>query len=77
MTTPLTPEGAKNWFNMVYSVTEKSTPITMFFLVAFMIIGYVVTKKEITRLHVVNQAIWHQLQEKNVEMLKLALECNK
>lgn len=32
MTAPLTPDQAKSWFNTIYSVTERSTPITMVFI---------------------------------------------
>lgn len=32
MTTPLTPEGARSWFNTLYGFTERSTPITMVFI---------------------------------------------
>lgn len=29
---PLTPDQAKGWFNTLYSFTERSTPITMVFI---------------------------------------------
>lgn len=77
MTTPLTPEGAKSWFNTFYSVTEKSTPITMLFLVAFLVVGYVVTKREIKRLQDMNATVWQQLQQRNNDMIQLALDCHK
>jgi hypothetical protein len=32
MATPLTPDEAKSWFSVLYSATEKSTPVTMLFL---------------------------------------------
>lgn len=32
MTAPLTPDQARNWFSTIYSITERSTPITMVFI---------------------------------------------
>lgn len=77
MSSHLTPEGASSWFKTFYVITEKSTPITMIFIVAFMVTGYIVTKREIRRLHDVNQQLWVKVQQQNVEMIKIALDCHK
>jgi predicted negative regulator of RcsB-dependent stress response len=47
MTAPLTPDQARSWFSTLYSLTEKSTPITlMFLLIAGALFGWVITKRQ-------------------------------
>lgn len=77
MVTPLTPEGASSWFKTFYGITEKSTPITLAFILAIMIVGGYFGGKHIQRLHSYNEYLYKEIQGYHTQMIDLALKCRQ
>jgi hypothetical protein len=87
MTAPLTPDQARSWFSVLYAVTEKSTPITMLFIliVGSLSVWYTLRELSNSRLRTI-QAYNQLLQAKDEKLIqamnfaeslaKVSLHCN-
>lgn len=61
MTSPLTPNEAKNWFNTIYSITEQSTPITLVFMLVTGALFAWYTLDQLTRVRTMSLTFYQQL----------------